>query len=108
MSVDSESAVALLRVDLQNASSPSPHTANDNGSVHRAAANKLNNETRATRGSVCNALLSRLAAKRRGINVPTIVSRRQSSSISENALQLVLFVPLSFRAFQDHVSDRPK
>jgi hypothetical protein len=29
-----------------------------NGSVHRAAANKLNNETRATRGSVCNALLS--------------------------------------------------
>ena len=26
--------------------------------VHRAAANKLNNETRATRGSVCNALLS--------------------------------------------------
>ena len=32
----------------------------DNGSVHRNAANKLNNETRAARGSVCNALLSRV------------------------------------------------
>jgi hypothetical protein len=31
----------------------------DNGSVHRAAANKLNIENRATRGSVCNALLFR-------------------------------------------------
>ena len=31
----------------------SPH----NVGVHRAAANKLNNENRATRGSVCNALL---------------------------------------------------
>ena len=30
----------------------------DNVSVHRAAANKLSIETRATRGSVCNALLS--------------------------------------------------
>ena len=29
-----------------------------NVSVHRAAANKLNIENRATRGSVCNALLS--------------------------------------------------
>ena len=34
----------------------------DNVSVHRTAANKLNNETRATRGSVCNALLSNLVA----------------------------------------------
>ena len=30
----------------------------DNGSVHRATANRLNIESRATRGSVCNALLS--------------------------------------------------
>ena len=30
----------------------------DNVNVHRAAANKLTNETRAARGSVCNALLS--------------------------------------------------
>ena len=30
----------------------------DNGNVHRAAANKLNIQNRATRGSVCNALLS--------------------------------------------------
>ena len=30
----------------------------DNVRVHRAAANKLNIESRATRGSVCNALLS--------------------------------------------------
>ena len=39
----------------------------DNVSVHRAAANKLNNENRATRGSVCNALLSR--AYQSGVSV---------------------------------------
>ena len=31
----------------------------DNVSVHRSAANKLNIKKRATRGSVCNALLCR-------------------------------------------------
>ena len=31
----------------------------DNVRVHRAAANKLNNKNRVTRGSVCNALLCR-------------------------------------------------
>ena len=31
----------------------------DNVNVHRAAANKLNIESRAARGSVCNVLLSR-------------------------------------------------
>ena len=36
----------------------------DNVSVHRAAANKFNNENRATRGSACNALLSRDSAPR--------------------------------------------
>ena len=34
----------------------------DNVNVHRAAANKLNIENRATRGSVCNVLLSRRCA----------------------------------------------
>ena len=45
--------------------------------VHRAAANKLNIETRATRGSVCNALLCRVfrAAHRFGCKEIFFVQR---------------------------------
>ena len=34
----------------------------DNGNVHRAAANKLNTENRAARGSVCNVLILIMAS----------------------------------------------
>ena len=40
-------------INLQNASSPSPHTANDNGNVHRAAAKDMQAEKTARPAAPC-------------------------------------------------------
>ena len=53
-----DSAEKSLRKACRSCDGIQSSAKRDNVRVHRAAANKLNIESRATRGSVCNALLS--------------------------------------------------